>query len=403
MKEPASSDVKPHHRPRLWAYRFSRKWPFLIWVAAVVLSYFLYSASVELAAFVGTVDAREIAVSPIEDALLISVNVQVNQTVTNGQALATMDSSLIDAEIAVSKALGTESTDSITERIMQLFSRYQGDIDNAGSQRNTELLAQAQATGELHAVKAERVRLQKLKDAGMLTDSTILTRLVTQEANLSEAVRMYPDSIAAVEKRIQEAMVGLTSLKKWLQIEDTETINTELVSERVKARTVAPAQQAALLNIRKEQYTLRAPSDGIVSHLYFPMPGSIITRGMPVASVLVATNRVMGFLPELYAKEVTNGMNAVILPRVLDAHGPIKATIAMVGSTIETLPSRIGGSSTASVTRGRRVYLTILEENTLVPGETVDIQITSLEDPWLRPLLQMERGAQIWYSRLTKR
>lgn len=382
----------------MWWNRIKTKWPFLVWIAAVVLTLYLYSVGVSLEAFVGHVEAIDLPVAPVEDSRVETVFVALGDPVTNNQPVAQMDSSIIDAEIAVNDALAAENTALATDRILSLYGGYQKAVSDAEAQLHAETVAQGEAQGELKATSAELARLRKLIDDRVMTvDNTVISRLITQEASLNEAVRLYPASIRSVEERLAKAKTEFESFKKWLGIGSTSEV-TEALIEKVRQTVGSPIQQIALLRQRKEKYTLRTSYPGIVAHL-FERPGNVIARGVPVATVLVASDRVIGFLPEIFAKEPTIGMSALILRRSGQSMDPIPAVVEAMSPRIE--PTTVT-SPTGQSLRGRRIYLRMTRKADLLPGETVDIQLLARSNPWIHSLKQIGASIQSVFSRSSR-
>ncbi|MEI6218824.1 MAG: hypothetical protein WCP86_07975, partial [bacterium] len=387
MKDSTTSARLPKH-PRIWWSRIKTQWPFLVWLLAVVFAYLLFVAGVDLAGFIGHVETRDVVVSPAEDSKLLSIGIEVGQTVTNNQPVAEMDSALIDAEIAVNDALASENSNAAADRILSLYSRYQTAVTDAQAQLNQLKLVQGADTAELQATTSELIRLQKLRDTGMLADITVLSQFLSREAALKESVRLYPQSIRAMEQRLASTTAEFTSFRKWLNIE-SETQITQALVEQIGTRVWAPLQQVALLKQRRDNYTLRSPADGLVSHV-LAIPGTLIAKGVPVATVVIATNRVIGFLPEVFAKDVVTGMDALILPRSTETP-TIKATVEIVCPEIEALPTSTRAMPNQAM-RGRRIYLSLPSNHGLLPGETVDIQLLSRTSVWLHPLSQLRQS-----------
>lgn len=384
MKEHTGPAQLPRH-PKIWWSRIKTKWPFLVWVATVFLSLYFYSVGVDMSAFMGHVEAIDLPIAPVEDSQVKSVFVKLGDTITNGQPIAQMDASLLEAEIAVNEALALENTATATDRILSLYSSYQRALVDAESQLNSELVAQGEAEGELKATTAELGRLRKLIEERVLTvDNTVISRLVTQEAALKESVRLYPESIRAIEARISKAKAEFSAFKKWLGIEsDTEV--TEALIENIRVKTGSPLQQVALLRQRVEQYTIRSSHDGTISHFY-ERPGTVLGRGIPIVTVLVASDRVVGFLPEVFAKEPELGMKGLIFRRSGKIKDPIPAVVSAMAPRIE---STTVTSPTGMPLRGRRIYLTMNGTHNVIPGETVDIQLLSRPNPWVNALNEL--------------
>ena len=393
MKDSTKAVRLPKH-PRIWRSRIMTQWPFLVWLLAVVLAYVLFAAGVDLAAFIGHVETRDVVVSPVEDSKLLSLGIEVGQTVTNNQPVAEMDSALIDAEIAVNDALASENSNAAADRILALYSRYQTAVMDAQAQLNQLKLVQGADTAELQATTSELIRLQKLRDTGMLADVTVLSQFLSREAALKESVRLYPQSVHAMEQRLASTTAEFNSFRKWLNVESDTQITQALV-EQIGTRVWAPLQQVALLKQRREKYTLRSPADGVVSHV-LAIPGTLIAKGAAVATVVIATNRVIGFLPEVFAKDVVQGMDALVLPRSSEAQA-LKAFVEIVCPEIEALPTSTRAVPSQAM-RGRRIYLALPSNHGLLPGETVDIQLLSRTSMWMHPLAQLRQSIRMMMS-----
>jgi len=384
MNEHSEQSKIPHH-PRIWWSRIKTKWPFLIWIGALALTLYFYNVGVDLTTFLGHVEALEVPVAPAEDGRIESIAVKLGDSVTSNQTIAAMNFSLIDAEIAVNEALAAENTSSATDRILSLYGGYQKAVSDAESQLSSEVMAQGEAKGELQATSTELARLRKLITDGVMTaDNTIISRLITQEASLTETMRIYPASILAIQGRLAKAKTEFDSFKQWLGIQSNSEV-TEALIDKIRQKVGSPSQQIALLQQRKGLYTLRASCSGVVAHV-FQQPGNIVARGSPIATVMIASDRVIGFIAEIFAKDVAAGMEARIYPRTGENLNPITAAVEVVSPQIEALPitSAIGQSL-----RGRRVYLIMPAHHGLLPGETVDIQLVSRSDPWLHSLRQI--------------
>lgn len=387
MNDKTERSKLPRH-PRIWWSRTKTKWPFLIWIGAVILSFYFYSVGVDLAAFVGHIEAIDLPVSPAEDSRVEKVMVMLGDQVTNGQLIAQMESSLIAAEIAINEALAQESTASATDSILSLYGGYRKALTDAESQLNGELIALGEAQGELQATTNELARLRKLIAEGVMTaDSSGISRLITQEASLRESVRLYPESVRSIQERISKAAAEYQSFRKWLGIEAGTEV-TEALVEKIRQNVSSPVQQIALLQQRMASYTLRAPAAGTIAHLY-ERPGNVVARGIPVVTVLVASQRVVGFLPEIFAKEPTTGQLAMIIRRSGDDRSPIPAVVEVMSPRIE--PTTVTGP-TGQTMRGRRIYLRMTAKTDVLPGETVDIQLVARSNPWLHSLKEIGRS-----------
>ena len=129
----------------------------------------------------------------------------------------------------------------------------------------------------------------------------------------------------------------------------------------------------ARVALQREQYSLRAAKDGIVSEIFYST-GDVVNAGEPVMR-LVSENsdRVVGFLPEIHIGRMFVGQETRISRRA--AHGrSIPAIVESISPDVRALPGRISPIGGQTL-RGRRVVLRITDpEAHLIPGETVRIQ-----------------------------
>ena len=102
----------PRH-PAVWWSRTKIKWPFLVWLIAVVLAIFFYFHGARFGSMTGVVDTMSEDIAPAEDARLLAVLVAPGQTVRPGDVVAVMDTNLISAEIALQQALYDEASQAI--------------------------------------------------------------------------------------------------------------------------------------------------------------------------------------------------------------------------------------------------------------------------------------------------
>jgi len=79
----------------------------------------------------------------------------------------------------------------------------------------------------------------------------------------------------------------------------------------------------------------------------------------------------VGFLPEVFLGNVAKGNQALIW-RERDGK-QMDAIVDSIAPDVRTLPGRITPLNAQTI-RGRRIVLTVSENNDLIPGETVRIQ-----------------------------
>jgi multidrug efflux pump subunit AcrA (membrane-fusion protein) len=138
--------------------------------------------------------------------------------------------------------------------------------------------------------------------------------------------------------------------------------------------------RTGLLQLRRDAYVLRADAAGTVAAINYD-PGEIVPAGDSVVVVLVEqTSRVLGYLPEVNAGDVTAGMT-VYLSSATRAGEIVPGEVVAMVPEIMAMPSQGSPFLNRSV-RGRTVIIEPEEPGAFVPGESVKIQLT-------RPILSV--------------
>jgi len=96
-------NIKEHigRSPPPWWKRLPNRWPFLIWVGAVVLAVFLFSRGGQMGGMTGSVRSSRQIIAPLEDSRIKAIHVELGQEVRKGDLLVEMDTTVLDAEMAV--------------------------------------------------------------------------------------------------------------------------------------------------------------------------------------------------------------------------------------------------------------------------------------------------------------
>jgi multidrug resistance efflux pump len=225
----------------------------------------------------------------------------------------------------------------------------------------------------LEVLSQEVTRLEDLL-AQRLVDAQTLARIRAQHAAVAQAVQLHPAAIAALQAQLEEAVGQHQSLRQWLEGLGAGT-NTGF--------SAAPpeAERLGLLELRRRRYTLRAGAAGCVSRVLH-QPGDVVSAGQPIVRLVVrGSHRVIGFLPETNARDLTLGMEVFITKRRGGGHS-IPATVTALGPEILGLPGRISPIPGQTV-RGRRVVFTPGTQIDLLPGEAVSVRVVVPWREWL--------------------
>src|SRR5437016_5568733 len=107
MREPKETTFK---RPRLrsqfqlrWR-RVASRWPVFVWVAVALIAVCFYVKSTQFGTLSGSAQTIRHDLSPLQTARVKEICVKVGDSVTNGQIVAKMDTTIIDAQVAETEA-----------------------------------------------------------------------------------------------------------------------------------------------------------------------------------------------------------------------------------------------------------------------------------------------------------
>lgn len=91
---------KVRTRPALTKRRILESWPLLVWLVFVVIAVTMYRSGVRFSRMNGAVDPYQENIAPAENGRLKAIHVKRGQIVKPGELIATMDSSVLEAQLA---------------------------------------------------------------------------------------------------------------------------------------------------------------------------------------------------------------------------------------------------------------------------------------------------------------
>lgn len=358
--------------PRLWKRRILRCWPLAVWLLAAALAIRLYMGTQQFGGMTGFVETVVEPIAPLETARLISVEVTVGQKVCAGDVLARMDTSMLEAQLAISEAQMLEAEGSIAgfqQNMLQMVRQFDSAIKDAKTSLEV-LQGQFQRDqAELTELRKEHKRLTDLLQKRLIGESE-LGIIRPQLAALEQSVDAYPGMMETARERLQEATAKRTYLDALLQVEEGEGI-MEAIARKTEARTKIMDSGRQKRALQKDSYVLRASRAGIVSRI-FCNPGDVVPAGQVIMRVVSEeAEYVWGFLPEAHIATLQTGQDALVFRQQGNSDG-IRAVVASLTPEIQALPGRVSPIR-AQPLRGLRVRLKLTEPHTMIPGETVKI------------------------------
>jgi multidrug resistance efflux pump len=349
-------------------------WPFLVWLAAAGAVVWLYSGSVHFGQLTGVVESRSEDISPVVTARLLSVDVVPGQAVKAGEPLAHMDTTLVDAGIAADEAAMRSREDAARRddaAELRTVQQLESEADGARADLAQARMELSRAQAELDELKLELARSEELLKRRLIRESD-MTALRPTIASLSKAVEGYPPLIAAHQQRIDRAEAEREAVRGRLGAGPVESA-AEAVRRRAEARSLAVEGAVTSRRAEREPYTLSAVTSGLVSRVYYH-PGVVVVAGDPVVRVVNPHSlRIVGFLPESQLESLNVG-DRVTAWRKSVIGEKVSAEVESLSPDVQALPARLNPMSSI-VTRGRRVIMTISGGHTLIPGETVNVEL----------------------------
>ena len=358
---------------RVYVRRALRNWPVLVWAAVIVVVVLLYSRTVQFGEMMGVVETIEEPVAPLETARLKAVFVEVGQRVEKGDVLAQMDTSLIEAELAMRQAELIEARETITgyqQNILQMLRQFEAAVKDAEAALQTTLLNQQRDAALLEVLGSELKRREDLL-AKRLVNEQDVSALRAQVAALEQTVQGYPALIAVQERRIADAIAQRENMQKWLRATEGED-PSKAIEQKMAARNETLRATVEMIERRRENYTLRANRDGVVSAI-LEQPGNVINAGTPIMTIVAEhPEHVIGFLPEVHLTELNAG-ERVLVWRQSGRSRRVPGVIESISPDVQALPGRVSPIRGQTL-RGRRVIVKLEGEHDFIPGETVEIR-----------------------------
>jgi multidrug resistance efflux pump len=352
-------EALPRH-PRVWWSRIKYRWPFLVWVAAIVGAILLYLQAGRTVAVSGVIEVIRETAAPLETALLLEVAVRPGEQVKPGDLLARFDASRLMAERAEVEA-------EMAMDQLQIERQFTRAISDAETRLRDVKLQQAMDENRLQVLQEQLKALDQVMNLAV-EDASRLAFYRAEAESLKRAVGLYPATIRDLEEDTRRVREQMKHMREWAA-EDTGAPSNS-------AAAVA-ANLIASFRLREEQYALRARNTGTVS-MVLQAAGDTVTEGAPVVVTVVrGSQHVIGYVPEAMAHAVNIGDTALIT-RPIQSGGALSAHVTALGPEILALPTRVSPIPNQTI-RGRRIVLVIEEENDFLPGESVNIY---LNRPW---------------------
>ncbi|MFO0552998.1 MAG: biotin/lipoyl-binding protein [Polyangiaceae bacterium] len=305
----------------------------------------------------GYAEARTWQVAAPERAQLRELRVEVGTVVHAGDVIALLDTSALDAEIAVARA----DRDALAASVIAERTRRNDRIDEAIAALERQLAGvkedQARVGSEAQAVRAERDRVKALVDSKQAVADD-LAPLALKEAALVPLTYTKPATAELLKSQIKE--LGAKRSDSSLEL-------TDLV-----AKVTLAEEQLRGLERRRGTLTLRASADGTVTEI-LKRPGEIVDVGAPLIKLVAPTTRAIVCLPDDRPADVTLGTVVRLRPKGATTK-PISGKVIASSPLVEELPPQCRVNPHV-VTLGREVVVSLDGDGSLTPGQSLEVEL----------------------------
>ncbi|MBM4318913.1 MAG: biotin/lipoyl-binding protein, partial [Deltaproteobacteria bacterium] len=206
---------------RIWrrlAFELHGRWPWGIWLLVLAATLWLFDERGRSLHALGMAEVRQIPLSPLSPARIASIEVDLGQLVDAGEVLVRLDTSLLDAEMAIVEAEIRRLDEELSK---ELLLRTQEQLDQASRLTSTaeqaalELVQahtrSARNRAELELMEGEITRQEKLV-AQQLAPMDLLSELKRQRAALVEDNSGGERSIRLLEQHVADS---ISRLDRW--------------------------------------------------------------------------------------------------------------------------------------------------------------------------------------------
>ncbi len=381
-----SKKIRTPLRQHLRFFR-QQQLPVLIWAVAVFVVAFLARRQAVRVDAIGIAEVHKVAVSSPVVGTVKHLAHDLFEPVKAGEIVATLDDSLVAAELNTVKTEITRLRAALAAEEARLTAEARNQEHDlraevrrfAWNAETAELdLLDRQVAQEVDQVEYQRLtvifeRLEKLVKENAARQSDLDEARLEREA---VATRIQ-NNLRAIEAARKRRAATAARLKALPASPDVARIKTLLEPFRYAVEV----QQARIkeLTLRRQALILRASRDGVVSQVLL-RPGEVAEAG---TSVVIlddpSTTRVVAHIPEGSRRMDIQPGDIVELLRRTQPIQVMEAKVIRVGPSVEEIPYQ--QRRKPNIREWGRPVLIAAAELQLCPGETLDVRIPAVARP----------------------
>lgn len=336
--------------------------PWLCLVSTLGLAAYLHVGGGDRGQIVGFDRPTLEAIAPTEIARVATITVGLDDEVAPGQVIATLDTSAIDAEIAVAQAEAAQLE--AEARAEQSLLAQELDVSVEELQR--ELARQREEQSQVRAqekVLGEEVSRVKHLVEDRLAVLDDLSRIGVQHAIAQALATEKPRTISLLSRQIQAAEQRRQEARR----------RPPAAAAKLEADLLVARRNIELLEKRRESFTLRSARGGRVAGVDRQI-GDVVAAGEPIVRVVSSHGTVVACVPERSALGLTEGDAARLWVRG-QSGDPLPGRITALGPLVAELPARCWTSPRQPMW-GREVSVALDHPMNLLAGQAFDVVFT---------------------------
>ena len=346
--------------------RMSTGLPVVMMVGTFGLAGIVYKSTDGGGRMIGFAQGVPQTVAAPEAARITALHVAVGADVEPGQLVASLDTSVIDGEIAIAQAERTRLETSLRADQSNLGRRLDVDRDAIEREVAKEREEERRLNAEAEALQGEIDRVSKLVSDHQALASD-LAQMKLRHAQLKALAVEKPRTIGVLTKQL--AAAGQRR---------SEAIDEKSARTRLDAEMLVVQRRIELLEKRRSSYLLRASQKGTVASLE-KQPGDSANAGDAIVKVVSTTNRVSVCVPEGRALSVREGDAARLWVRGQKS-APLAGRTVGLSALVAELPARCWPTPNAK-SWGREVIVELDATVDVVAGEAFTVAFDGTRAP----------------------
>ncbi|WP_433926423.1 hypothetical protein AB3662_26235 [Sorangium cellulosum] len=336
--------------------------PWICLVATFGVTAYLHFGDGERGPIVGFEQPVIQALAPTEIARVAAIHVSLDDEVAPGQIVALLDTSAIDAEIAVAQAEAAQLEAEGRAEQSLLAQELDMSVEELQRELARQREEQRQVTAEARALDDEVSRVKRLVEDRMAVLDD-LSKLSVQQAAAAAVAAEKPRTIGLLSRQIQAAERRLQGLKG----------QPSAAAAKLEADLLVARRNVELLEQRRAGYALRATHGGRVAGVDKQV-GDVAAPGEPVVRVVSPRGNVVACVPERFALGLAEGDAARLWIRGQRSEA-LPGKIVALGPLVAELPLRCWTSPRQPMW-GREVTVALDNPMNLLAGQAFDVVFT---------------------------